>query len=238
MPHKWTFRHTSLCVKLAISSSGKLLWEWLVNSAQENIYKEIEFDLIKFNQWVAKRRKTPYDPRTLKRAANELVEKGIVIDLAPNRYKWNWRRWKFKDIFQKSADKPCLNRSHSADLTPSNPHSPKAGALTTTTNPTLKDEVVAHIKGLAQCQEAMSDLEESVEACQKAGITFTPEVAIQTLSWHTVEEVKSAIAYTLKRARENPAGYLRVVLENEYWKRPARTSLVDVFQLISSVLRL
>jgi hypothetical protein len=236
MKHKWTVRHGSLSVKLALSSSARFLWEWLVNYADENIYKEVEFDLIKFNQWIERRRKKPYDPRTLKRAAQELVDKEVAIDLAPNRFKWNWRRWKFKDIFdlKKSPDKPCLSRSQNADLGASKPTSVAGGDLTTTTIPTIKHELAGQIKSLTQSDEALSALEENVDACRKAGISFTPESAIQVLSWHSVEEVKAALAYTLQRAEVNPAGYLRVVLENEYWKRTHPASIGDVFRFISS----
>lgn len=239
MKHKWTVRHTSLCVKLTLSSSARLLWEWLVNYASENVYQEVEFDLVKFNQWIAKRRKTPYDPRTLKRAAQELVDKEVAIDLAPNRFKWNWRRWKFKDIFQfqpkKSPDKACPSRSPNADLGASKVQSVAGGDLTTTTIPTLKHQMIEQIKSIAQSDEALTALEENIDACHKAGIAFTPEGAIQVLSWYGIDEVKAAIAYTLERAQVNPAGYLRVVLENEYWRRPAHPASVgDVFRLISS----
>jgi hypothetical protein len=197
MTHTWTAKHTSIAESLELSRSARLLWEWLVNHST-NIYKEVEFDLVRFNKWVARiRGKGAYDPRTLKRAAEELVEKGIAVDLAPDRFKWNWKRWKFEDIYpKKSPDKSCPKRSHNADLDPSNADN-------------TQDKVIAAAALTPNQQEV-------IKTCEEVGISYSNKSAI---TWATLAQVKAAIALFFHRggfsvdadglARvDNPQGFL------------------------------
>jgi|GEM_PF-4707001 len=197
MSHTWTAKHTSICVERSLSTSARLLWEWLVNHST-NIYSEVEFDLTRFNQWVARRRgKGGYDPRTLKRAAEELTEKGIAVDLAETRFKWNWRRWKFEDIYpKKQVDKPCPKRSLNADFGDSN-----AEAVS-------EDVIAAAALDINQ--------QEIINTCSEAGINYSKLGAI---TWAKLAEVKAAIALFFHRGGfslgadglpriDNPQGYL------------------------------
>ncbi len=205
MTHTWTARHTSICVERSLSTSARLLWEWLVNHST-NIYSEVEFDLAKFNRWVARRRdKGGYDPRTLKRAATELTEKGIAIDLAENRFKWNWRRWKFEDIYpKKQTSKPCPKGAVNADFEGLND-----GAVS-------EDVTAAAALDLNQ--------QEIIDTCSEAGINYSKPEAI---TWAKLAEVKAAIALFFYRGGfslgsdglsriENPQGYLIKAIKREW----------------------
>jgi hypothetical protein len=233
---EWTEKHRDYAITHKLPASTWALWEWLVQEGFEG--KEETVDLREFNRHIAKKRGKPFDRRTVKDAARRLIDAGILKKCQKfTEFVWHWvvcsiatllppKKKDNKNCKLRSAIKSSTTRSHNANLAPSNPSNADERDITTTTK----------IPNLTAAE--LGQLEESVEACKEAGICYHPKTAIQVLAGYSIEEVKAAIAYTLPRATSNVEGYLRMCLENAWWKRASRpASLVDVFALIYQQLR-
>ena len=77
----WTKKHDEFCLKQKLRPSTKLLLCWILRRANQYQVTEIEIDLIVFNSWIAKKRGTPYDPKTIREAINQRYEctNGLVL---------------------------------------------------------------------------------------------------------------------------------------------------------------
>ena len=77
----WTKKHDEFCLKQKLRPSTKLLLCWILRRANQYQVTEIEVDLRIFNSWVAKKRGTPYDPKTIKEAMNQRYEcsDGLIL---------------------------------------------------------------------------------------------------------------------------------------------------------------
>jgi len=226
MTFRWTEKHLQYCIAQRLTPSARDLYEYLVLEDFEG--KPQVLDLREFNKYVEKRRGQPYDRRTIKAARIFLEEKGLLTNCKKFTafvYHVTLRAVSFFFKPKKHSDRGGRSRSLKATLQPSSGSNADERDITTTTIPNLTEE-------------ELGQLEESIEACKEAGICYHPQTAIQVLAGYSIEEVKAAIAYTLPRATSNVEGYLRMCLENEWWKRASRpASLVDVFALIYQQLR-
>ena len=77
----WTKKHDEFCLEQKLRPSSIFLLRWLLRRAKQNQVSEIEIDLRVFNNWVGKRRGTPYDRKTIREAIAELDEctQGLVL---------------------------------------------------------------------------------------------------------------------------------------------------------------
>ena len=82
----WTKKHDEFCLEQKLRPSTRLLLRWLLRRAKLNQVAEIEIDLRLFNNWVAKRRGTPYDRKTIREAIAQLDEETRGLVLITKRY--------------------------------------------------------------------------------------------------------------------------------------------------------
>ena len=82
----WTKKHDEFCLEQKLRPSTRLLLRWLLRRAKLNQVAEIEIDLRVFNNWVAKRRGTPYDRKTIREAIAQLDEETRGLVLITKRY--------------------------------------------------------------------------------------------------------------------------------------------------------
>ena len=77
----WTKKHDEFCLKQKLRPSTKLLLCWILRRVNQYQVTEIEIDLRAFNSWVAKKRGTPFDRKTVKEAINQIDEStnGLVL---------------------------------------------------------------------------------------------------------------------------------------------------------------
>ena len=78
----WTKKHDEFCLRQKLRPSARVLLFWILRrTKQYHQISEIEIDLIVFNSWVAKKRGTPYDPKTIREAINQRYERtnGLVL---------------------------------------------------------------------------------------------------------------------------------------------------------------
>ena len=202
----WTSKHTSIALKRSLSTSARYLWEWLLTQSK-NVYTEVEFDLKRFNKWIASRREQgAYDPRTLKRAAEELVEKEIVQDLAEGRFKWNWKRWKLAQIFCKP--RPVLARN-----------AEKAGSNAISVDDEVNTTNSTSLLDLPE--EVIERVEANVELIQEAGIEdFSASIGAELLAKTDPIDMKAAIAYLKAYTSpiRKPAAFLYDCIADQWWK--------------------
>jgi len=85
----WTKKHTTFSVQNRLTPTARELWQWLLDELPEGSNEII--DLRDFNKWVKKTRGTPHDPKTVKSAAKQLVDAGVVIHTKSyTAYVWRW----------------------------------------------------------------------------------------------------------------------------------------------------
>lgn len=198
-------RYIKIALSKNLTPTARELWQWLLSDMKPD-QSEIEFDLKKFNTWVAKQRGKPHDPKTIKRAAQQLMDSGIVSYF--KRFTWSVWRWVIKPIdFLVEACVPqkrkkSLPEGQIPETQPSNPCTVENEYPTTAT--------VSLSSGDPQFGEKL-------EACQKAGIYYEPKDA-KFLAGFPLEKVLASIVYFLQH-RENvykPEGWFRVCLEEDW----------------------
>src|SRR4028118_2187740 len=85
----WTKKHTTFSVQNRLTPTARELWQWLLDEMPEGSNEII--DLRDFNKWVKKTRGTPHDSKTVKSAAQQLREKGVLTNAKSyTAYVWRW----------------------------------------------------------------------------------------------------------------------------------------------------
>ena len=81
IPMTWTKKHDEFCLEQKLRPSTILMLRWILRRANNHNVCEIEVDLRLFNTWIAKKRGTPYDRKTIKEAIAQLDEctQGLVL---------------------------------------------------------------------------------------------------------------------------------------------------------------
>ena len=167
-------------------------------------------DLRDFNKWVKRTRGFPHDPKTVKNAAQQLRDKGVLINATSytaNVWKWTLQpiRVLVPPLFRR-PQKRTMFQPEIPDLNPSNAVEVENQDITTTTFLDLDLEDV---------QE--EEFEQKLEACQKAGIYYLPKDAnfLRNFSLH---EVLKAINYFLfnRDGVRKPEGWFRICLEDNW----------------------
>jgi hypothetical protein len=79
----WSLKHDECSLENHLTPSAKLLWHWLVDNSKKGVgFGELEPDLQKeFNNWVAKHRGKPFDPKTIKSAIKQLISCSLITVL-------------------------------------------------------------------------------------------------------------------------------------------------------------
>jgi hypothetical protein len=112
----WTKKHDEFCLEHSITNSSKLLWQWLVYNGEN---KELEPDFqSEFNEWVAKKRGKPYDPKTIKTAIKQLDACGL-INIA-RKFSWKVYRLYLRPLEWLTPRKKPRYSERFSNLDPSN----------------------------------------------------------------------------------------------------------------------
>ncbi len=205
----WTDKHNEFCVKHRLPASARELWQWILET-QAGTSAEVEFNLKSFNAWVEKQRGKPHDVKTVKSAAQRLVDCGAFKDLKCDGFKWNWKRWIIMPI--EEIVKRIKRRKNSVD-TGENPNSDAP-------NPQSADEEVITTTTFSQGGRDDEDLKQKLDLCHEAGIEYQSKEAgfLRTFS---LEQIKKAIAYFLFKRNDidYPEGWFRKCLEDNYAER-------------------
>lgn len=200
----WTRKHNKFCVQNRLTPTARELWQWLLDEMPEGSNEII--DLKDFNKWVKRTRGFPHDPKTVKSAAQQLREKGVLTDAKSyTAYVWKWRLQPIRVLIPppfRHPQKISAFQPQIPNLDPSNSQSVEDEDLTTTT--VFKD---------SQDEE----LEQKLDACRTAGIYYHPKDA-KFLRNFSIQEVLKAIVYFLfnREGVRKPEGWFRVCLEDNW----------------------
>ena len=101
----WTKKHTTYSVQNRLTPTARELWQWLLDEMPEGSHEII--DLRDFNKWVNKTRGFPHDPKTVKSAAQQLRDTGVLTNAKSyTAYVW---KWTLQPIYRKFGLKtPCF----------------------------------------------------------------------------------------------------------------------------------
>ena len=208
----WTRKHNKFSVQNRLTPTARELWQWLLDEIPEGNSEII--DLRDFNKWVKRTRGFPHDPKTVKSAASQLREKGVLTNAKSyTAYVWKWTlqpiRVLLPPLFRR-PQKRAMFQPPIPGLDPSNAESLKDEAITTTT---FLDLDLEDAQENAQEQE----FEQKLEVCQKAGIYYVPKDA-KFLRNFSLHEVLKAISYFLSNRDgvRKPEGWFRVCLEDNW----------------------
>lgn len=123
----WTRKHTKFCVQNRLTPTARELWQWLLNEMSEGSNEII--DLRDFNKWVNHTRGFPHDRKTVKSAAKQLRDKGVLINAKSySPYLWKWRLQPIRVLMPlpfRQPQKESTFQSEIPNKEPSNPDSVK-----------------------------------------------------------------------------------------------------------------
>lgn len=231
MAQIWTEKHLQIALQHTLTPSARDLYEYLVLEGYEG--KPQVLDLREFNKFILKRRGKAYDRRTIKAARIFLEEKGLLTACQKfTAFVHHVTLRAISALFKpkKQGDNQCRSRSLIATFQAPNSTSAAQGAHTTTTELKIDTRIPEWAEDFAQ------DIETNLDLCEQAGINYSAEDAVFILDCDP-EEVKAAIAYTLPRAKKNPAGYLRKCLEKRYWESKQPACFSDVLIAIARYVK-
>ena len=202
----WTRKHNKFSVQNRLTPTARELWQWLLDEMPEGSREII--DLRDFNKWVKRTRGFPHDRKTVKSAASQLLDKGVLTNAKSyTPYVWKWTLETIRVLIPppfRPPQKRSMFQPQIPNLDPSNAESVKNQVITTTT-----------VLDLADSQG--EEFEQKLEACQKAGIYYEPKDAnfLRNFSLH---EVLKAILYFLfnRESVYKPEGWFRVCLEDNW----------------------
>jgi hypothetical protein len=175
----WTKKHTTFSVQNRLTPTARELWQWLLDEMPEGSNEII--DLRDFNKWVKKTRGTPHDPKTVKSAAKQLVDAGVVIHTKSyTAYVWRWTL-KSINLLLPPISRPTKKKSalppQIPDLDPSNDESLETG-----------------INSSRNLDLPAGNTDEILAECEAAGIPFVKAERPRVLGF-PLHQVKMALAY-------------------------------------------
>ncbi len=128
----WTKKHTTYSVLHRLTPTARELWQWLLDEMPEGSHEII--DLRDFNKWVNKTRGFPHDPKTIKSAAQQLREKGVLAQAKSyTAYVWKWTLQPIKVLMPPvslSPKKKSVSQPLIPGLAPSNEETDVTGIRT------------------------------------------------------------------------------------------------------------
>ena len=206
--NNWTQKHDEFCLKNKFYPSTKLLWQWLLR--QDNQHREIEPDLLEFNQWVKKYRGKGYCRVMLKKALEQLIQ-SKVVDLV-KQYTWRIVKLITKPLSALKPKKDLRQRKQNYDPQPS------IVRLESDCNKQQQQYIIERKRRITR----------NLELLDNAGIYFDKDVT-EVLN-RPEHEVKVSIALfeiaggfdKIKR----PEGWVRTCLREKYWEHPSNYRLL------------
>jgi hypothetical protein len=202
--NNWTRKHNKFSVQNRLTPTARELWQWLLDEMSEGSSEII--DLRDFNKWVKRTRGFPHDRKTVKSAAQQLIEKGVLTNAKSyTAYVWKWRLEPIRVLMPppfRPPQKKLTSQLEIPNLDASNPQSVKNEDITTTT-----------VLEKSQDQE----LEQKLEACRIAGIYYHPKDA-KFMRNFSLQQVLKAIFYFLfnREGVHKPEGWFRLCLEDNW----------------------
>ena len=198
----WTRKHSKFSVQNRLTPTARELWQWLLDEMSEGGFEII--DLRDFNKWVERTRGVPHDPKTVKSAAQKLLDTGVLTHAKSfTAYVWKWRLQpidvlippKFRKPKKKSDTDPQI-----PDSDPSNAETSETGLNSSSsissnaqspTSQVANGETNAHGATFKVANEILAE-------CEAAGIPFVKSERPKVLEF-PLHQVKLAIAYFLFR---------------------------------------
>lgn len=210
----WTRKHNKFSVQNRLTPTARELWQWLLDEMPEGSHETI--DLRDFNKWVKRTRGFPHDPKTVKNAAAQLQDKGVLTNA--KRYTnqvWHWKLEPIRVLVPppfRRPQKKTIPQLEIPNLDPSNAVEVESEYLTTTTFLDLDLD-----KEDAQENAREKEFEQKLEVCQKAGIYYLPKDA-KFLRNFSLQEILKAIKYFLSNRESvyKPEGWFRACLEDNW----------------------
>jgi hypothetical protein len=210
-PSNWTRKHNKYSVQNRLTPTARELWQWLLDEMPEGSHEII--DLRDFNKWVKRTRGFPHDPKTVKSAAQQLRDKGVLTNAKSyTAYVWKWTLQPIRVLIPPpflSTPKNSVSQPLIPGLDPSIGMSVGNQDITTTT---LLEDSESGLEG-----SESREFEQKLEACRTAGIYYHAKDA-KFLRNFSLHEVLKAILYFLfnRDGVRKPEGWFRVCLEDNW----------------------
>ena len=207
----WTRKHNKYSLQNRLTPTARELWQWLLDEMPERSHEII--DLRDFNKWVKRTRGFPHDPKTVKSAAQQLRDKGVLTKAKRyTAYVWKWTLQPIYVLIPppfRAPQKKSSSQLQIPDLDPSNAVSVGNQDITTTT---FLEDSFSTKEG-----SESGEFEQKLEACRTAGIYYHPKDA-KFLRNFSLHEVLNAILYFLfnREGVHKPEGWFRVCLEDNW----------------------
>jgi len=207
----WTRKHNKYSVQNRLTPTARELWQWLLDEMPEGSHEII--DLRDFNKWVKRTRGFPHDPKTVKSAAQQLRDKGVLTNAKSyTAYVWKWTLQPIYVLIPppfRSPQKKSVSQLQIPNSDPSNIESVGNQDITTTTF-------------LGSSESSLEDspseeFEQKLEACRTAGIYYQPKDATFLCNF-SLQNVLKAILYFLSNRESvyKPEGWFKVCLEDNW----------------------
>lgn len=176
----WTRKHNKFCVQNRLTPTARELWQWLLDEIPEGSNEII--DLRDFNNWVKRSRGFPHDPKTVKSAAQQLRDKGVLTNpKSYTAYIWKWTLQPIKVLMPPASpppEKKSVSQLEIPGLDPSNEEKSETGTSSSSSN----------------LDPPAKDADEILAECEAAGIPFVKAERPKVLDF-PLHQVKMALAY-------------------------------------------
>jgi len=161
----WTSKHLGFCIEKGFTPTAIKFYEWLLTQMDEGTEEII--DVGDFNKYVTKRRGKPHDNRIVRRAVEQLIDSGVLINTKKfTNFLWKWTVKRI-DFLLNPKPKISQTRSLLPKKDPSNPsQSDPCGQAATA-------DLESALLGVPD--EVASNLEQCLTLCEEAGINYEPE---------------------------------------------------------------
>lgn len=209
---QWTDEHEAFCLKLGIKCAAQQLWYWLTTN--EEIGKEIEIDLIDFNQLVGKKRGEPYCNRHLKQVFAKLDELEVIKIV--KQYSWHVFKLVIRPL---DCLKPPRKQSFQTNTNSSNLELENGDESKKIENPLSQQQSYSLPTIGEVSKEAKDEIRDLVNS--ESGLEL-PEIC--DIYRYSIEEVKLALALLnfqcKKKLIARRVGWLIQCLRHRYWEEP------------------
>lgn len=208
--NQWTDEHEEFCLKLGIKCAAQQLWYWLVTNG--GIGKEIEIDLIDFNQLVGKKRGEPYCNRHLKQVFAKLEELEVIKIV--KQYSWHVFKLLIRPL---DCLKPPKKQSFQTNTNNSTLEAEKGDESKKVENPLSQQQSYSLPTIKEVSKETKDEIRDLVN--QEAGLEL-PEIC--DIYRYSIEEVQLALMLLKfqckKKVIARRVGWLVQCLRHRYWE--------------------
>lgn len=208
--NQWTDEHEAFCLKLGIKCAAQQLWYWLTNN--NPIGKEVEIDLIDFNQLVGNKRGEPYCNRHLKQVFAKLEELEVIKVVKP--YCWHIFKLIIRplDCLKPPRKQSFQNNTNNSNLQPEN-----RDDSTNNSNPVTQQQSYS-MNGVGEVSEETK--QEIKDLCNKEAGLVLPDIC--EIYRYSIEEIQIALILLKFQCKKTPVarriGWLVACLRRKYWE--------------------